>query len=96
MTERFTDAYYFLALLNPGDQAHARTVAFAERMVGPIVTTARVPTEVADAMAAPPRRRVFLDLLRSLRDDPETLILPPEADLFDRGLDLYARRPDKA
>jgi hypothetical protein len=34
--------------------------------------------------------------VRSLRFDPETEIVPPDPELFERGLDLFARRPDKA
>jgi uncharacterized protein len=47
-------------------------------------------------MAAPALRPVFLDLIRALESDPETEIIPPDPALFARGLDLFARRPDKA
>jgi len=60
-----------------------------------IVTTAWVLTEAADALAAAAQRGAFLALLKSLRADPTLTILPPTQDLFDRGLDLYARRLDK-
>ncbi len=96
MTPQFADTFYYLALLNPDDQAHARVVALARRSSGPVVTTAWVLTEVGDAMAAPALRPVFLDLMRSLRADPETEIVPPDPGLFERGLDLFSRRPDKA
>jgi predicted nucleic acid-binding protein len=95
MTPRFADTFYYLALMNPGDQAHARAVALASRLTGPVVTTAWVLTEVADAMAAPASRPIFLDLMNSLRADEDTEIVPPDEALFDRGLDLFARRPDK-
>jgi hypothetical protein len=96
MTPPFADTFYYLALVKPDDQAHARTVALARRSRGPVVTTAWVLTEVGDAMAAPALRPVFVDLMRSLRADAETEIVPPDPGLFERGLDLFARRPDKA
>ncbi len=96
MRTRFADAFYYLALVNPDDQAHARTVALASQSSGRLVTTAWVLTEVADALCAPVRRPVFVELLRSLRADTDTEIIPPDALLFERGLDLYTRRPDKA
>lgn len=96
MTPPFADTFYYLALMNPDDRAHARAVAPAARSSGPVVTTAWVLTEVGDAMAAPALRPIFLDLMQSLRSDAETAIIPPDPGLFARGLDLFARRPDKA
>lgn len=93
---RFADTFYSLALTNPDDVAHPRAVALSEGYAGRIVTTAWVLVELADAMAVPRTRPVFLELLGSLRADPATEILPAGPDLFERGLDLYARRPDKA
>jgi predicted nucleic acid-binding protein len=54
-----------------------------------------VLTEVADAMSAPMNRPAFLRLLERLRDDPEITIVPPTQELFERGVALYAERPDK-
>jgi uncharacterized protein len=34
-------------------------------------------------------------LVPSLRSDPNALIVPASPELFQRGYDLYARRPDK-
>jgi predicted nucleic acid-binding protein len=96
MTPLFADTFYYLALLSPNDQTHARAVALARRLIGPVVTTAWVLTEVADAMAAPALRPVFLGLLQALRADLETEVIAPDPDLFERGLDLFAKRPDKA
>jgi predicted nucleic acid-binding protein len=38
----------------------------------------------------------FLNLLRSLRANAAFEIVPPDPDLFERGIDLFARRADKA
>jgi predicted nucleic acid-binding protein len=91
----FADTFYWFALLNRNDAAHARVSAFAAENRDRLLTTAWVLTEWADGMAAPGRRRSVLPFLQSLRADPLLTIVPPSADLFDRGLDLYDQRPDK-
>ena len=96
MMAAFADTFYYLALLNPTDEAHQRASALSEKRRGRVVTTAWVLTEVADALCEPANRRVFTRLIESLRSDPNTEVVAPDEDLFDRGLDLYARRPDKA
>jgi predicted nucleic acid-binding protein len=95
MRARFADTFYYLALLNPEDARHQRVVAISEDVGGPIVTTAWVLTEVADALSAPAQRPNFLRLLSALRDDPDTHALPASQSLFERGIELFARRPDK-
>jgi uncharacterized protein len=91
---RFADTFYFLALLNPNDSAHA---AAMEHSHGPggILTTEWVLTEVADAMAWQPKRQGFLNLHRLLRSEPDVEIVPASAGFFARGVELYAARPDK-
>lgn len=91
----FADTFYYLAVLNPDDAAHERAVRLSEVIEGPVVTTAWVLTEVADALAAPTQRPGFMSLLTTLRDDPEVTIVPPHEELFEAGIDLYLRRPDK-
>ena len=96
MRSRFGDTFYFLALLNPKDGAHVRAVALASRMTERLVTTTWVLTELGDALAAPSNRPAFSELLGLLRSDPDVEIVPETANLFDRGVDLYTRRLDKA
>ena len=90
----FGDTFYFLALVSKRDEAHVRAAAF-ERGTDCLVTTAWVLTEVADALAATVGRSRFVSLLSELRDDPDSMIVPPTEELFDRGVALYAERPDK-
>jgi hypothetical protein len=63
MTARFADSFYFLALLNPGDAAHTAASRAMKEVRRPLVTTAWVLTEVADAMAAPANCPLFLRLI---------------------------------
>jgi hypothetical protein len=39
MTRIFADSYFFFAILNPRDPAHAKAVDFGRRNRGPLLTT---------------------------------------------------------
>jgi predicted nucleic acid-binding protein len=97
MNPLLADSFYFLALRNPRDQAHARARAITPQIVGrTLVTTAWVLTEIGDALAAPMNRAGFSELVQFLRSNPQVMIIPPEAKLFEQGIEFYNRRPDKA
>ena len=95
MTPHFADTFYFIAILNPRDEAHPRATALGSQMHNPLVTTAWILTEVADALAQPPSRELFGRLLSHLRTDPRSTIIPPSDELFQRGIDFYLQREDK-
>jgi len=96
MTACFADAYYFFALLNARDEAHAIAKLFNSASRRPIVTTAWVLTEVADGLAATPSRGLFAPLIESLRRNSRAFLVPPDAALFERGVTLYKDRADKS
>jgi len=91
----FADAHYYLSLASMRDESHERAVALSRTLRCAIVTTAWVLTEVGDALATSGQRPVFLDLLRDLRDDPNTILAHATRELFESGVALYARRMDK-
>jgi len=95
MTRIFADTFYFLAILNTRDRAHERAVKFSDSFGASTVTTAWVLTELGDGMASTGRRTAFLRLVRNLSSNPMCEIVPASQTLFDRGLALYAERPDK-
>jgi len=96
MTRVFADSFYFLALINPRDKAHARALEFSETLETPVLTTAWILTEVADALSQPPGRAAVVKLLRKLESDSSFTILPPDQIVFRQGFDLYASRTDKS
>ena len=96
MNEVFADTFYYIALLNPADQHHEAAVRHFATMKRPMVTTAWVLTEVADAFSSPPTRRTAHRFLGDLGARTRTRIIPPDDELFRRGLALYGARPDKA
>ncbi|MGD0093204.1 MAG: hypothetical protein ABSE73_25095 [Planctomycetota bacterium] len=95
MTEVLADTFYYLALGNPGDEAHGRAVSASRDRTLRHVTHAWVLTEVADALAQARLRARFLELLELLRDDPRMVVLPATEELFQSGIEFYRARPDK-
>jgi uncharacterized protein len=90
----FADTFYFLALLNAKDQAHAKAVEYS-RQDWPILTTAWVVTELGDALCSPEKRPAFLGILERLRQSRDCVIIEPAQDLFEKGVELFRRRADK-
>ena len=90
----FADTYYYLALVNPSDNGHAKAVAFAKSATAPMVVTDWVITELADGLCAVANRPLFARLLSIIRGN-STTVVPFDAGLMERGLALFAERQDK-
>jgi len=96
MKQTFGDAWFFLALLNPRDQAHARVVEFSRTWRGRITTTRWVLAEVADGLARESTLRVLAGKFLVHCDDHASLrVAPVSEEQFKRGLKLFRDRPDK-
>jgi|LSQX01.3.fsa_nt_gb predicted nucleic acid-binding protein len=95
MTRVFADSFFFFALLNPRDAAHAKAVDFSRRNRGALLTTVWVLTELADGLASTPRRQAFRQVLADIEARPANLIVPANPETFERGVDFYNARPDK-
>lgn len=95
MNEVFGDTFYFVALLSPSDAAHLRAVALTESLSKKLVTTAWVLIELANSLAKSITRSGFVQTVRALRSDSSVVVLDPESDLFEEGIELYSARPDK-
>jgi predicted nucleic acid-binding protein len=91
----FADTSFYVAVLSPSDAYHASAESSAHTIRGQVITTEYVLLEVATFFSAMKNRAAFLELLRVLRNDPETTLLPSSADLWQRGLSLFAERMDK-
>lgn len=91
----FADAFYFVGLINRADQHHARVVAAARQLRDDVLTTEWILAEFADALAESASRRLVPQFIRTLEQDPKVRIIPASRELFQRGLQLYADRPDK-
>ncbi len=93
---RFVDSFYFIALLNPKDEHHARVMEATRRFAGPHVTTSLVLTEVADALCGSPLRPLTHRMLVQVHDDSNIDVVTPDHALFRSGIALYGARPDKS
>ncbi len=92
----FADAFYYIALLNPSDRAHAEALRISATLKREIVTTVWVIVEVADALHSPARRRHVHHFLANLANRAKTRIIPANEDWYARGMALYGARADKA
>jgi predicted nucleic acid-binding protein len=54
-----------------------------------------VLTEVADGLASTPHRQVFHRLIEDFEANKANLIVPANAETFEKGAELYHARPDK-
>ena len=95
MKQVFVDTSYYIALFSPSDCHHAKAIELARSLKHRSVVTEFVLLEFGNVSSSGKARDVFLDLLRRLRNDPNTILVPAARELFDRGCELFARRPDK-
>ncbi len=96
MTPRFADTAFYVAIVNPRDALHSAAEELAAHFLGSIITTEYVLVEVGNWLARSGDRHVFLELMEQIRADDRTTVVPGGSSLFERGLDLYRRRPDKS
>jgi uncharacterized protein len=92
----FADASFYVAAVNPRDALHAGAAGYARSSFGPIITTEHVLVEVGNWLAKSNDRAVFVQLMKEIRADHRTTVIVGDPTLFERGLDLYTRRPDKS
>lgn len=91
----FVDTSYYIALVNSRDEFAQSAYRFSASYEGTFLTTAWVITELANFLAKSANRRLFLDLLAELERDHLVEIVPSTPELYERGLRLYRKRPDK-
>lgn len=94
----FADAFYWVALLNPGDAFHVRVTSFgAAAGTKRLVTTDEVLTEVLNWFSRGGSRWRWqaATLIHDLRNDSDVDVLPQNRNDFDAALTLYEARLDK-
>jgi hypothetical protein len=94
MTPVFADTFYFIALLSPDDAAHERAVEYSH-LIEQSVTTEWVLIELADGLADTKNRHLFKEIRSALLDDPPAEVVPFDAALYDRAIELYVQMADK-
>jgi uncharacterized protein len=96
MKRVFADTFYYLALLNANDEAHARATQLTVELRATIVTTDFVITELADALCESGARGAVIPFIDAPRADPDVRIDPATRELLERAWQLYRARLDKA
>ena len=94
MSKVFADTFYFLALLNKNDEAHARALQYSAQ-IEQLVTTEWVLTELADGLASSRHRSMFLETRQELLADADVQVIHLDMQLHEEGIRLYANRADK-
>src|SRR5216683_5293749 len=94
MSTVFADTFYFIALLNANDDSHSRAVGYVP-LVGKLITTEWVLTELADGLAFSRQRAMFVQTREELLADKNVQVVPLTMELYLEGINLYAARPDK-
>lgn len=95
----FSDSGYWIALLNPQDALHAKALRISRTIRGRhIVTSQMVLTEFMNAYAklGPQFRRLAVDFVRELHENPNITVVEQTSEQFHTALALYAGREDKA
>ena len=94
----FADTFYWIALLNPRDQAHDLAVSVSKALgTVRIVTTEEVLTEFLNYFGSrgPHLRRAAAGLVERMQLDCRIQVIPQTHAGFLAGCLLYQARPDK-
>ena len=98
MRRVFADTFYWIALLNPRDQAHNLAVSVSKGLgAARIVTTEEVLTEFLNFFGSRGThlRRAAAGLVEKMRSDPMIDVAAQTHAGFLAGCLLYQARPDK-
>jgi uncharacterized protein len=96
VTPIFADTSFYAACLMPRDAHHSKAVALSTNNRSTILTTEFVLVELVNFFSRTTGRAIVIDFVRSLRVDPDTIVVPASSDLVQRGFKLFSHRPDKA
>jgi len=98
MKRIFADTSYWIALLNPRDELHAKAVAAARNhSEDRIVTSEMVLVEFLNGFGdhGPRLREAAAEAVRTLRGSPNVSVTPQTTDQFERALIRYQDMADK-
>lgn len=96
--EVFLDSAFAVALVSPKDELHneaARIVAQVRAEKRRVVTTRAVLIEIGNGLAKQRYRREAAELLSSIENDPNFIIVSSSDVLYAEALQLFTQRQDK-
>ena len=96
MSVVFGDTSFFVALANPRDDGHAHALEVAAGLESAtLITTDFIVVELGSYFSRSQLRPLFEIVVEDLANDPRHTVIPATRELFDRGMQLFTRRPDK-
>jgi predicted nucleic acid-binding protein len=95
MAPVFADTSFYVALNSRRDSLHSLAVECIRQLRVSVITTEFVLLELANFFRRPGDREKFVDFELSLRADAFTEIIPSASELYVKGRELFASRPDK-
>jgi predicted nucleic acid-binding protein len=98
MRQVFADTSYWIALVNPRDQLHAKAVSVTRQLSSiTIVTSEMVLAELLNSFSdAGPLRNVVGSMVEKLRHNRDVIIVPQTSEQFQRALRRYQQAADKS
>src|SRR5260370_18237759 len=98
MRQVFADTSYWIALVNPRDQIHAKAVSVTQQLSPVrILTSEMVLAEVLNSFSdGGPLRHAVGSIVQRLRSNRDVLIVPQTSEHFETPLRRYNQEADKS
>jgi uncharacterized protein len=98
MRRGLADNSYWIALVNPRDQIHAKAVSVTKQLSSAkVVTSEMVLAEVLNSFSdGGPLRHTVASMVQRLRSNRDVLIVPQTSEQFDSALRRYKQAADKS
>ena len=97
MKQIFADSGYWIALVNPRDQIHAKAVSVTQQLSSVrLLTTEMVLVELLNSFGDSPFRRAVAGMVLKLRNDRNVRIVPQTSEQFESALRRYKQAADKS
>ena len=98
MRQVFADTGYWIALVNPRDQIHAKAVSVTQQLSSArIFTSEMVLAEVLNSFSdAGPLRQAVGGMVQKLRGNRDVVIVPQTSEQFESALRRYKQAADRS
>jgi uncharacterized protein len=98
MRRVFADTSYWIALVNPRDQIHAKAVSVTQQLSPvSILTSEMVLAEVLNSFSdGGPLRHAVGGMVQKLRSNRDVVIVPQTSEQFESALRRYKQAGDKS
>jgi uncharacterized protein len=98
MRRVFADTSYWIALVNPRDQIHAKAVSVTQQLSPVMILTSEmVLAEVLNSFSdGGPLRHAVGGMVQKLRSNRDVIIVPQTSEQFESALRRYKQAVDKS